>query len=71
MKQFGTTALRKFIGLLTLYLSTTLNERQKRDFVRNLLQETRRDGTIRPVQARTTKRPVWELARPTAGATIS
>ena len=56
------------MGLLTLHLSTTLNDRQKRDFVRNLLQETRRGGTIRPVQASTTKGPVWELARPTAGS---
>ena len=67
LKQFGSAALRKFIGLLTPHLSTTLNDRQKRDFVRNLLQEMRRDGTIRPVQGSTTKGAVWELARPTAG----
>lgn len=50
LKQFGSAALRKFMGLLTPHLSTTLNDRQKRDFVRNLLQEMRRDDSSRSGQ---------------------
>lgn len=65
LKQFGSAPLRKFLELLSPHLSTTFNEQQKMDFVRNLLQGMRRAGTIRRVGDTTTKGAVWELGRST------
>jgi ATP-dependent DNA helicase RecG len=62
LKQFDSAALQKFIELLGPHLSTTLNEQQKRDFVRNLLQEMRREEVIRRVQG-STRKAAWELAK--------
>ena len=63
LKQFGSAARQKFLELLSPLLSSTLNEQQKRDFVKNLLQEMRREGTIRKV-ASGTKGAAWELSKP-------
>jgi ATP-dependent DNA helicase RecG len=41
-------------------LSESLTLKQKRDFVRNLLQEMRREGTIRPDKPR--RGAKWGLA---------
>ncbi len=65
LKLFAIAPLRKFLQLVTPHLSTTLNDRQKRDFVRNLLQEMRRDGVIQRIEGRPTKGAAWELAKPT------
>ncbi len=47
-------------------LSESLTVKQKRDFVRNLLQEMRREGTIRPDKAR--RGAKWGLANPPSEA---
>jgi hypothetical protein len=47
-------------------LSTALDERQKRDFVKNLIQEMRREGTLRKASGeRTDARWVLSKSEPT------
>ena len=65
LEQFGSAPLRKFMRLVASHLSATLNETQKRDFVRNLLQDMKRDGVIQRVEGSPTKGAAWELAKPT------
>ena len=66
LKQVDSAAHRKLVELLLPLQSTTLNEQQRRDFVKNLLQEMRREGTIRKVLGGT-KGAAWELSKPAAG----
>jgi ATP-dependent DNA helicase RecG len=64
LKQFSSARRLKFVAILTPHLSTMLNDRQKRDFVKNLLQVMRRDGTIRKT-INGTRGAEWELSKPT------
>jgi ATP-dependent DNA helicase RecG len=50
--------------LLLKKLSDALDHAQKKNFVRNLLQEMRRDGTIRPVGGKRGRGAEWELCKP-------
>ncbi len=63
LKQFGNAVRKKFEELLFPMLPTVLDEQQKRDFVKNLLQEMRREGTIQKTTGGT-KRAAWELSKP-------
>lgn len=67
LKQFGSAARKKLLDLLAPHLSNALNDQQKNDFVKNLLQEMRRKGTIRKVQNAATKGAAWELSKPATG----
>lgn len=46
LKQFGSAVRRKLEEVLLPVLSAALSEQQKRDFVKNLIQEMKLDGTI-------------------------
>ena len=50
-------------SLLLDKLSDALEEGQKRNFVRNLLQEMRRDGAIQPVEGKRGRGAKWELSK--------
>lgn len=62
LKKFESAEKRDIEELLLNKLSDSLNVKQKRDFVRNLLQEMRREGTIRPDKPR--RGAKWRLASP-------
>ena len=53
-------------SLLLSKLSDSLDDGQKRNFVRNLLQEIRRDNIIRPVEGKRGRGAKWELSKPEA-----
>jgi ATP-dependent DNA helicase RecG len=65
LNRFGRAVRKKFEELLFPMLSTALDEQQKRDFVKNLLQEMRREGTIQKTTGGT-KNAAWELSKPAA-----
>ena len=48
LRQFGDATRADFEKLLMGKLSDLLNDRQKKDFIRNLLQDLKRDGVIEP-----------------------
>lgn len=53
-------------SLLLSKLSDALDDTQKRTFVRNLLQEMRRDNLIQPVKGKRGRGAKWELSQPGA-----
>ena len=53
---------RDFDRLLMEKLSDALSDIQKRNFIRNLLQEMRQDGIVRPVGGRRGTGAKWELS---------
>jgi ATP-dependent DNA helicase RecG len=63
LRQFGPGTRKKIEKVLWDKLSDVLDDEQKRNAVRNLLQEMRRDKTIRKVKGQT-KGAVWELSNP-------
>ncbi len=50
-------------SLLLSKLSDALDDGQKRTFIRNLLQEMRRDGIVRPVEGKRGRGTRWELSK--------
>lgn len=58
----GQASRQDFDKLLIGKLSDALNDQQKKDFIKNLLQEMRREGTIRPVQGKRGAGARWELS---------
>jgi hypothetical protein len=53
--------------LLFPLLSTILDEQQKRDFVKNLIRERRREGTLRKASGGRSD-AVWALSKPETAA---
>ena len=64
LKQFDNAVRKKVEELLFPMLSTALNERQKRDFVKNLIQEMKREGLIHKAAGERSD-AVWVLSKPT------
>ena len=62
LRQYRKATREELDQLLLDKLSDALSDQQKRNKVRNLLQEMRRDGTIRPTGPRKTAE--WVLAKP-------
>ena len=60
LRKFQPAAKRDIERLLIEKLSTSLGDAQKRNFIRNLLQEMRREGAIKPDRQR--YGAMWELA---------
>jgi ATP-dependent DNA helicase RecG len=52
LEKFGEATRTELDNLLLNKLSDALNEEQRRAFVKNLLQEMKRDGAIKPVGGR-------------------
>jgi ATP-dependent DNA helicase RecG len=63
LRRFGAAARRKIKTLLWEKLSNALDDDQKRSYVKNLLQEMKKDGTIRKAKGQT-KGVAWELSNP-------
>ena len=64
LKKFGEAKREEIDKLLLDKVSDALKEEQKANRVRNLLQEMRRDGTIRKRGAERGPGAVWELSNP-------
>ena len=64
LSQFGPAPKQKFEELLGDKLSDTLDDDQRANFVKNLLQKMRRDGEIRPVEGKRGVGAQWELSAP-------
>jgi ATP-dependent DNA helicase RecG len=62
LRQYRKATREELDQLLLSKLSDALSAQQKRNKIRNLLQEMRRDGTIRPTGPRKTAE--WVLAKP-------
>jgi ATP-dependent DNA helicase RecG len=62
LEQFGIAVRKKLEDLLFPLLSTALDEEQKRDFVKNLIQRMRREGTIEKVTGET-RGAAWRLSK--------
>lgn len=60
----GHATRRDFDKLLLGKLSDALDDEQKKTFIKNLLQEMRQDGTIRPVGGKRGTGAKWELSKP-------
>src|SRR5262249_53569790 len=63
LTKFGSIVRKKFEELLIPALSTTMSSQQKRDFIKNLIQEMRREGTIRKISGQKSN-AVWILSKP-------
>ena len=63
LRQFGYATRQDFEKLLLDKLSDTLDDKQKRNFIINLLQEMRRKGIIQPVESKRGKGAKWELCK--------
>jgi ATP-dependent DNA helicase RecG len=63
LRQFGDATRQEFEKLLLDKLSDTLDDKQKRNFIVNLLQEMRRKGIIQPVKGKRGKGAKWELSK--------
>ncbi len=63
LEQFGRATRKKFAELLVPMLSTALNEQQKQDFVKNLIQEMKKSGTIQKASGGRAD-AVWVLSKP-------
>jgi len=61
LKQFSDATRQEFEKLLLDKLSDTLDDKQKRNFIINLLQEMRRKGVIQPVKGKRGKGAKWQL----------
>lgn len=63
LAQFGTARRSDLENLLLVKISDALSHEQKRSFVRNLLQEMRRNDTIRPLEGKRGRGTQWELSK--------
>jgi ATP-dependent DNA helicase RecG len=61
LEKQGQASRRDFDKLLLGKLSDALDDDQKKNFITNLLQEMRRDGSIRPVAGKRGKGARWEF----------
>ena len=61
LKRFKTATRKDFDVLLLRKLSDAQTDGQKKNFITNLLQEMRREGTIQPVSGKRGKGSKWEL----------
>jgi len=61
LRRFSQCPRQEIEKLLLTKLSDALQADQKRNFIRNLLQEMRREGMIRPVEGRRGVGSKWEL----------
>jgi ATP-dependent DNA helicase RecG len=61
LQKQGTAVRSEFESLLLDKLSGGLEEKQKKKFIENLLQQMRREGTIQPVPGRKGPGTTWEL----------
>jgi len=52
--------------LLINKISDALNPEQKKNFIMNLLQEMRREGTLKPVDGKRGKGAMWVLHKPSS-----
>jgi ATP-dependent DNA helicase RecG len=66
LEKFSEAKREDINKLLLGKLSDALNEKQKRVFIMNLLQEMRREGTILPVGAQRGRGAKWGLHKPAA-----
>lgn len=66
LEKQGQATRQDFDNLLLEKLSDALDEGQKKNFIKNLLQEMRRDGVIRPVEGRRGIGAKWELSKPSS-----
>jgi ATP-dependent DNA helicase RecG len=64
LDKFGEAKREDLDKLLLDKLSDALDADQKKNFLMNLLQEMRRDGTIRPVTGKRGKGAAWQLHKP-------
>ncbi len=64
LQKQGRATRSEFEELLLGKLSEGLDDGQKRNFVKNLLQSMRRDALIRPVEGRRGLGASWELSKP-------
>lgn len=63
LKEFGVVGRQDINGLLLDKLSDTLDDDQKRNFIKNLLQGLRREGIIQPVEGKPGRGARWELSK--------
>ena len=63
LKEFGEAKRKDIDKLLFDKLSDALTDAQKGNFIRNLLQEMRREGIIRPVEGKRGRGARWELSK--------
>jgi ATP-dependent DNA helicase RecG len=64
LRKFGRAKREEIDKLLLDKVSDALTEKQKSNWVRNLLQEMRRKGIIRKRGAKSGPGGVWELSKP-------
>ncbi|MCX7665392.1 MAG: putative DNA binding domain-containing protein [Gemmataceae bacterium] len=67
LTQFGSAVRQKLEQLLFPMLSSQLTEAQKKDFVKNLIQEMKKDGLIQKATGSRTN-AVWVLSKPKRGS---
>ena len=70
LTQFESAVRRKLEEVLLPVLSAALNDQQKRDFVKNLIQEMKAEGTIRKSHGQRSD-AVWVLSNSEYEVTIS
>jgi ATP-dependent DNA helicase RecG len=63
LEKQGEVSRREFDNLLLDKVSDALNEGQKKNFIKNLLQEMRVDGVIQPVEGKRGSGAKWELSK--------
>ena len=61
LKKFGEAKREDIDRLLVGKISDALANEQKKNFIMNLLQEMRREGTIQPVGRKRGKGAKWDL----------
>ncbi len=70
LKKFGEAKREDIDKLLMDKLSDALNDDQKKNSIKNLLQELRQEGTIRPVAGKRGMGARWELSKTGAEGSI-
>ncbi len=64
VERFGEAKREDIDKLLLSKLSDALTTQQKANWIKNLLQEMRREGSIRRIGAEAGPRARWELSKP-------
>ena len=64
LKKFGSVKRDEIEKLLVSKLSDALDDKQKRNYIINLMQAMRRDGLIRPIDGKRGNGTKWELCGP-------
>ena len=63
LQKQGEASRPEIESLLLTKLSDALDDDQKKNFIRNLLQEMRREGVIQPVEGKRGRGAKWELSK--------